>query len=133
MHNVQALPGTFPLHENRDFLSESEWVIFKLLCKPVDSLAEADAQTLSEATGNQVSPERCDELIRIVRISQLQGLGSWIARLLAEAGFSDTDLRDRNAAEITDGINAKAGYNICNEATTRALHALQLQWKGAES
>jgi len=133
MHKVQALPGAFPLHENRDFLSESEWVIFKLLCKPVDAMAEEDAQSLSIATGNQVSPERCDVLIRIVRISQLPGLGSWIARLLAEAGFSDADLRNRDAAEITDSINAKSGYNICNEATTRALQALQLQWKGAES
>lgn len=133
MHKVQALPGAFPLHENRDFLSESEWVIFKLLCKPVDSLAEEDAQSLSVATGNQVSPERCDELIRIVRISQLPGLGTWIARLLAEAGFSDTHLRNSSAAHITDSINKKAGYHICNEATTRALQALQLQWKGAES
>ncbi len=131
MHKVQALPGVFPLHENRDFLSESEWVIFKLLCKPVDSLAEENAESLSAATGNQVSPERCDELIRIVRISQLPGLGSWIARLLAKAGFNDTDLRNHDAVEITDSINAKAGYNICNEATTRALQTLQLQWKGA--
>jgi len=133
MNKVQALPGVFPLHEDRNFLSESEWVIFKLLCKPVESFADEDAQALSEATGNQVSHERCDELIRMVRISQLQGLGSWIARLLAEAGLSDTDLRNREASEITGSVNSKAGYNICNEATTRALAALQLQWKGAES
>jgi len=133
MNKVQALPGVFPLHKDRDFLSESEWVIFKLLCKPVESFADEDAQALSEATGNQVSNERCDELIRMVRISQLQGLGSWIARLLAEAGFSDTDLRNKDASEITGSVNSKAGYNICNEATTRALSALQLQWKGAES
>jgi len=132
MNKVQALSGAFPLHENRDFLSESEWVIFKLLCKPVESFADEDAQALSAATGSQVSKARCDELIRMVRISQLQGLGSWIARLLAEAGFSDSDLRNKDAFKITGGVNAKAGYNICNEATTRALSALQLQWKGAE-
>jgi len=133
MSKVQALPGAFPLHEDRDFLSESEWVIFKLLCKPLDALAEEEAQSLSEATGNQVSVQRCDELIRIVRISRLQGLGSWIARLLAVAGFSDIDLRHKHAAEIIAGVNTRAGYDICNEATTRALHGLQLQWKGAES
>jgi len=133
MSKVQALPGVFPLHEDRNFLAESEWVIFKLLCKPVTSLAQEDAEALSMATGNQVSIARCDELIRIVRISQLQGLGSWISRLFAEAGLSDSDLRSKNASEITGNINTKAGYNICNEATTRALHALQLQWKGATS
>jgi len=133
MSKVQALPGAFPLHENRNFLSESEWVIFKLLCKPVDSMAEEDAEALSTATGNQVSIARCDELIRIVRISQLNGLGSWISRLFAEAGLSDTDLRCMDASAITGCVNAKAGYHICNEATTRALRALQLQWKGAAS
>jgi len=133
MNKVQALPGAFPLHEDRNFLSESEWVIFKLLCRPVDSLGEEDAEALSISTGNQVSVQRCDELIRIVRILQLPGLGSWIARLLAEAGFSDADIREKDAAEITQGINAKAGYQICNDATTRALGALQLQWKGAGS
>ncbi|GAV19868.1 hypothetical protein MMIC_P0826 [Mariprofundus micogutta] len=133
MNNVKAFPGTFPLHEDRDFLSESEWVIFKLLCKPVDGIGEENAQELSEATGNQVTVERCNELIRIVRISRLQGLGSWISRLFAEAGFSDTDLRLLDAGQLTSAVNGKAGYNICNEATTRALHALQLQWKGAES
>jgi len=131
MSNIQALPGAFPLHEDRDFLSESEWVIFKLLCKPVDSLAQEDAASLSLATGNQVSVARCDELIRTVRISHLQGLGSWISRLFAEAGLSDTDVRNRDASDITDRVNTKAGYKICNEATTRALHTLQLQWKGA--
>jgi len=131
MNNVQALPGAFPLHEDRNFLSESEWVIFKLLCKPLDAFTDEDPEELSAATGNQVSVQRCDELIRIVRIEQLPGLGSWIARLLAEAGFSDADLRNRDAAELTNAINAKAGYNICNEATTRALGALQMQWKGA--
>jgi len=133
MNKVQALPGAFPLHEDRNFLSESEWVIFKLLCKPVDSIAQEDAEALSTATGNQVSVARCGELIRIVRISQLQGLGSWISRLFGEAGLSDADLRNKDASAITGKVNTKAGYHICNDATTRALRALQLQWKGAAS
>jgi len=133
MNKVQGLPAAFPLDEDRTFISESEWVIFKLLCKPLDSFTDEHPETLSEATGNQVAVNRCDELIRIVRISRLQGLGSWIARLLAEAGFNDCDLLEQDAVKITDKVNAKAGYKICNKATTDALHTLQLQWKGAES
>jgi len=133
MHKMKTLPGEFPLHEDRNFLSESEWVIFKLLCKPMDAIVDEDPQELSTATGNQVSVERCKMLIRIVRISRLQGLGSWVVRLFAEAGFSDEEIRHLDAASITEGVNKKAGYPICNDATARALHALQLQWKGAES
>ncbi|MDX8406973.1 MAG: hypothetical protein R8L58_01160 [Mariprofundaceae bacterium] len=133
MSKIQSLPGAFPLHEDRDFISESEWVIFKLLCRPIDSFAKANAEELSQATGGQVSVERCDELIRIVRIKALPELGSWIARLFAEAGMSDTDIRELPAAEITARINTKSGYPLCNEATTRALAALQLKWRGAES
>lgn len=133
MSNVKAFPGTFPLHEDRNFLAESEWVIFKLLCRPVDSFAEDDPESLSVATGSQVTPARCDELIRIVRINQLAGIGSWISRIFAQAGLNDSDIRELAAATITDRVNAKAGYKICNEATTRALAQLQLQWKGAEA
>lgn len=133
LNKVQALPGAFPLHEDRNFLSESEWVIFKLLCRPVTSFAEADAEELSAATGFQVKPERCAELIRIVRIQQLPGLGSWISRLFAEAGFNDHDIREMSTPEITRALNEKLGYRLCNDATTRALAALQLQWKGAEA
>lgn len=132
MSNVKALPGAFPLHEDRDFLRESEWVILKLLCRPLDSLIDEQAENLSEATGGQISVERCDELIRIVRISKLTGLGSWISRIFAENGFDDHDIRSRDAADITAKVNARAGYPLCNDATTRALAALRLQWKGAE-
>ena len=131
MNKVQALPGAFPLHEDRNFISESEWVIFKLLCKPVNSFTNEDANELSTATGNQVSVDRCDELIRIVRISELDGLGSWISRWFAAAGFSDSDVRKLDANVIIEGVNKKAGYPICNDATARALHKLQLEWKGA--
>lgn len=132
MNKVKALPGAFPLHENRDFLRESEWVIFKLLCRPVESFAETDAEELSAATGHQVSPERCAKLISIVRIQQLSGLGSWISRLFAEAGFNDQQIRDFPAQQITEQLNEKIGYKLCNDATSRALATLQLQWKGAE-
>ena len=130
MGSVQRMPGAFPLHEDRDFLSESEWVIFKLLCRPIDSFADADADELSAASGGQVSRERCDELIRIVQIAALPGLGSWIARLFAEAGLTLAEVRNSDAASLTAAVNDKAGYPICNEATTRALHDLQLQWRG---
>lgn len=130
MNNIQTLPGVFPLHEDRDFISESEWVIFKLLCRPIDSIADDNAEALSSATGHQVTTKRCDELIRIIRIHALSGLGSWIARLFAEAGLSADDVRLLPAEKITGQVNKKAGYTLCNEATTRALTALQLQWKG---
>ncbi|WP_167631249.1 hypothetical protein [Mariprofundus ferrooxydans] len=128
MSNVQTLPGAFPLHEDKDFLTESEWVIFKLLCRPVSSFADSDAAELSAATGNQVTPERCDELIRITRIHQLAGLGSWISRILAQAGLSERDMLELSANIITDRVNRKLGYRLCNDATSRALAALQQQW-----
>lgn len=131
--SVQRLPGVFPLHENKDFLRESEWVIFKLLCRSLDSLAEDDAESLSAATGGQVSVARCDELIRTIRISQLQGLGSWIARLLAESGLDLNDVRHLPSKEIIQRVNTKLGYPLCNEATVRALADLQLRWKGASA
>jgi len=132
MSKIQALPGAFPLHEDRNFISESEWVIFKLLCKPIDSFIHENAETLSQATGQQISVARCDVLIRTVRIHQLDGLGSWIARLLAEAGFSADDVRNQTALHIIEALNNKAKYPICNDATLRALQKLQLEWKGSQ-
>jgi len=133
MSTVQTLPGAFPLHQDRDFLAESEWVIFKLLCRPLASFADSNAAELSAATGNQVSPARCDELIRIVRIHQLEGLGSWIARILAQAGLSERDMLNVSADVITDQVNRKLGYRLCNNATVQAISALQRQWKKAEA
>jgi len=130
MSTVQALPGAFPLHENKDFISESEWVIFKLLCRAMDSWPDNTPDELSHITGRQVSPERCDMLIRTVEISHLSGLGTWIARLLAATGLSADDVRHGDAAEIMHAVNKKAGYPICNEATIHALCNLQRQWKG---
>jgi len=128
MNTVKKLPGSFPLHEDRDFLAESEWVIFKLLCRPVTSFADTDAETLSVDTGGQVSKQRCDELIRIVHINALNGLGSWIARLLAQAGLSQADMLTLSADTITDRVNTKLGYKLCNQATTEAITDLQAQW-----
>jgi len=129
MSKVSTLPGVFPLGEDREFLSESEWVILKLLCRPVATLAEAEAQELSAATGGQITPERCDQLIRIVRIHRLAGLGSWAARLLAESGFDDQDLLTRDIADIVARVNETLGYPVFNAATARALADLQRQWR----
>lgn len=126
---LKSLPGTFPLHEDKSFISESEWVILKLLCRPLDSLAEADPDELAVASGGQISPERCRELVGIVRIARLPGLGSWMARLLVEAGFGEADVHDRPVDELCAGINAHMGYTICNAATIRALGELQAQWR----
>jgi len=130
MNNVQALPGVFPLHADKTFLTESEWVIFKLLCRPVESLKGAQAEALSLATGNQVSVQRCDTLIRTVQIHQLSGLGSWISRLLAEVGCDVQQVREEESQILMHKVNEKAGYKICNDATVQALSQLQLQWKG---
>jgi len=131
MNNVKALPGAFPLHEDKEFITESEWVILKLLCRPLKEIGNTDAEELSTASGGQIKVARADELIRIVRIAALPGLGSWIARLMAEVGLDETQVKSLPAEEIMARINEKAGYPICNEATVRALADLQLQWKGS--
>ncbi|RME84629.1 MAG: hypothetical protein D6771_04300 [Zetaproteobacteria bacterium] len=125
-------PECFPLDEDRPFLREHEWVILKLLCRPLASLAEADPEELSAASGGQISPERADELIRIVRISMLEGIGTWAARLLAEAGLSDQDLRTMRAEAIAERVNAQLGYPVWNEKTVARLAALQQRWRGDE-
>lgn len=130
--NVRALPGAFPLHEDKDFITESEWVILKLLCRPLKDIGDTDAEELSAASGGQIKVERADELIRIVRIAALPGLGSWIARLMAEVGLDEAQVRSLPAEEIMSLINERAGYPICNDATMRALAEMQLQWKGAD-
>ncbi|MDX8391482.1 MAG: hypothetical protein R8K53_02785 [Mariprofundaceae bacterium] len=126
---IKSLPGALPLHEDRDFLRESEWIILKLLCRPLDGLAESNGEELSAASGSQLSIERCNQLIGIVRISQLPGLGSWIARLLVEAGLSEHDVRALAAADVSKRVNQHMGYAICNPATTRALGELQQKWQ----
>jgi len=128
MNTKHTPPRSFPLHENKDFLSESEWVIFKLLCRSVDTFATSEAAELSTVTGSQVTPERCDELIRTVRISKMPGLGTWIARLFAQAGLSERDVLKLPSASIAERVNDKLGYPLCNAATTEAIAQLQTQW-----
>ncbi len=131
-NNITSLPGAFPLHEDKDYITESEWVIWKLLCRPLDTLPQSTPQELSQATGGQISEARCDELIRIANIATLTGLGTWIARLLAETGYDIDDVCDKPADVLLGSVNKRLGYNICNEATIRAFEKLQLQWRGEE-
>jgi hypothetical protein len=126
---LKSLPGTFPLHEDKPFTTESEWVILKLLCRSLDSLADADADELAQASGNQFTPDRCRELIAIVRISRLPGLGSWMARLMVEAGLNEQDALNLPAEDLCERINTHMGYTICNTATSRALAGLQAGWR----
>lgn len=130
MGSVQSLPGAFPLHADKDFITESEWVILKLLCRPVMELDGSDAEEVAKASGGQIKIERADELIRIVRISKLPGLGTWIARLMGEAGLDAEQVKTLAPEEIMSRINARMGYPLCNDATMRALADLQLMWKG---
>ena len=132
MNNVQALPGAFPLHADKDFITESEWVILKLLCRPVMDIDGTDAEELSQASGGQIKVERADELIRIVRISKLPGLGTWIARLMGEVDLDVEQVKTLAAEEIMSRVNKRMGYPLCNDASVRALGDLQLQWKGSE-
>ncbi len=106
-------------------------MILKLLCRPVDALGETDAEELSHASGGQIKVERAEELIRIVQIKSLPGLGSWIARLMAEADLNVGQVKTLPADEIMNLINECSGYPLCNAATVRALSDLQLQWKGS--
>lgn len=131
MNNVQALPGTFPLHEDKKFITESEWVILKLLCRPLDKIGDTNAEELSEASGGQIKVERANQLIHIVQVAELPGIGSWIARLMVEAGLDLEQIKTRPADEIMNLINERSGYPLCNDATIRALADLQLQWKGS--
>jgi len=131
-NNVQAMPGAFPLHQDKNYISESEWVIWKLLCRPLASLPENTPAELSASTGGQISEHRCDELIRIANIATLTGIGTWIARLLAESDFSVNQVCDKPADVLLESINKRLGYALCNEASIRAFEALQLQWRGEE-
>jgi len=131
-NNVLSLPGAFPLHQDKKYISESEWVIWKLLCRPIESLPQSTPEELHASTGNQISVTRCDELIRIANIATLSGIGTWISRLLAETGYSVDDVCDKPADILLDGINKRLGYKLCNKATVRAFEKLQLQWRGEE-
>lgn len=132
-HNIRTLPNAFPLHQDKDYISEREWVIWKLLCRPLSSLPESSPQNLCAATGGQISVSRCDELIRITNIASLTGIGTWIARLLAESGFSTNDVCDQPAEALLGKINSRLGYPLCNQTTIHAFTQLQLQWRNEEA
>jgi len=128
MGGVTTMRGVFPLHEDKSYTSESEWVILKLLCRPLNELDQTYAAELSAASGGQISEARCDELIRIVRISRLPGLGTWMARLLAEINLDVDQVMNDDATVMMEAVNRRAGYAICKEATCRAFVRLQQQW-----
>ena len=130
MSNVQALPGVFPLHEDREFLSEREWVCLQLICHSRKTLADADAAALSEATAGQISVERARDIIETARIARLDGLGTWIARLMVQAGLTFEDIQKLPAEELMNRVNTHAGYALCNAATIHALKGLQTVWAG---
>ncbi|MBF0280991.1 MAG: hypothetical protein HQM07_00255 [Zetaproteobacteria bacterium] len=126
-------PQQFPLTQDKNFLSESEWVILKLLIRPLPSLWGADAEELHLATGQQITVERAQTLINIVEISSMEGLGTWIASIMANAGLSVADVRTLAASDIAKRIHDHTGYPICNDATVTALDHLQQQWQQANN
>ncbi len=129
MSNVQSLPGAFPLHENKDFLSEREWVCLRLICHSQETIADADPKELSAATAGQISPDRATQIVNIARIARDYNLGTWFSRLAAEADFDAESLRSTPAEVIMQAINNRAGYIICNQATVHALAAMQAKWQ----
>ena len=122
-------PEAFPLHEDRPFLSEREWTCLRLICHTEDSIADCDPDALAQATGGQIDAERAGQLVAIARMARLPGLGSWMARLLVEAGVREPDLTGQSADELLARVNARAGYPICNAATVAALALLQASWR----
>jgi len=131
--NIRTLPGVFPLHEDREFLSEREWVCLQLICRSRQSLAHAAPDELSQATANQIGIERAREIIHTAQIAQLDGLGSWIARLMAQAGLNRDEIRSLPAKNIMARVNRNAGYELCNAATVHALTGLQQAWRNTAS
>lgn len=131
MAQVHTLPRVFPLHEDREFLSESEWVILKLLCRPVSALADTEPAALAQASGGRISEQRARMLVNIARIAALPGLGTWIARLMAESGLDGEQIRRLPAAEIVARVNRHAGYPLLNRASEQAIARLQETWAAA--
>jgi hypothetical protein len=131
MHASARRPESFPLDENRPFLSEREWTCLRLICHSEDSIADSDPHALAEATAHQIDDRRAAQLVEITRMARLPGLGTWMARLLVEAGVGMNDLSAKSADELLDRVNARAGYPICNAATIAAFALLQAAWRNA--
>jgi hypothetical protein len=121
--------GAFPLQENRPFLSEREWTCLRLICHTEDSIADSDPHALAEATAHQIAPARAAQLVEIARMARLPGLGTWMARLLVEAGVTTADLTATSADALLAKVNAQVGYPVCNAATIAAFALLQAAWK----
>jgi hypothetical protein len=122
-------PEAFPLDEDRPFLSEREWTCLRLICHSEASIADSDAQTLAEATAHQIDVRRAGQMVEIARMARLPGLGTWMARLLVEAGISMHDLTASSADDLLARVNAQTGYPICNAATIAAFSLLQAAWR----
>jgi len=131
MNNVQTLPGVFPLHEDREYLSEREWVCLQLTCHSRKSLVDVSPENLSRATAGQISVARANEIIHTAQIARLDGLGSWIARLMVQAGLNADSVRSLPAAEVMGLVNKNAGYKLCNAASIRGLTGLQQVWSNS--
>ena len=120
---------TFPFGENQRFLRADEEVILRLLCISEQDLADMDPAHLHAASGGRIACARADEIVRTARLARLPGLGSWAARLLAEAGLDEADVRRLPAAEIAARVHARYGYRIWNEKAVAQLTALQVRWR----
>lgn len=126
-------PELFPLGENRPFLSEREWTCLRLICHNENSIADCEASELVEATAHQIDNNRASQLIEISRISRLPGLGTWMARLLVEAGIVIQDLTSIPADQILQRVNTRVGYPICNAACIAAFTLLQATWRNSSA
>jgi len=121
----------FPFGKEQPFLREHEWVILKLLCLPLPELAKMRPDELVQASGGRISPQRADELIRIVRLAQLPGLGSWAARLFAEAGLDEEALRTDAPEKIAAKLQERFGYPMMSKEDQARLAELQRAWRRA--
>jgi Domain of unknown function (DUF4332) len=126
-------PEAFPLDEDRPFLSEREWTCLRLICHNQDSIADSDPRALAEATAQQIDAERAGQLVEIARMARLPGLGTWMARLLVEAGVSMDELTEKSADALLARVNAEVGYPICNAATIAAFSLLQAAWRNTST
>ncbi|MDQ6961597.1 MAG: hypothetical protein Q9M28_03575 [Mariprofundaceae bacterium] len=122
------LPELFPLHEDKDFLTGREWVCLRLLCLDMRNLADTLPQTLCESTNQQVELARAQEIINIAQIARLEGLGTWISRLMVESGLVFSNIKTMPSSDIANSVNQHLGYPICNQKTIQSLEALQQQW-----
>ena len=119
----------FPFGEDQPFLRAHEEVLLRLLCIGEEELAKIAPEELARRAGGQISQARADEIVRTARLARLPGLGSWAARLLAEAGLDEADVRRLDAEELAARVNARFGYPIWNDEAVARLRALQARWR----